>query len=625
MTGELDCNTPDFIINYIANYCRIEININYMPLLNYYRQIINNISEYVFPEISLPLKENNYEDLKKVLRFISPYSKSEEWSSSSIILSFEHMMSFMSFTKDEILDNVRIIFGNKTNSNPFVFNEIIVYKICKILEYPICKSTSIDELQFFIINKYSNRIDSLRISLINKIIDMDETVLVNTFYGASKVEQIETNTSMPELPEVKISTPTIDSSILEFMYNDLRDHAKILNRITAKNGNEAILIAAKGFNMNITESLLPLKELEALRRLKKYSPVCNSFCPLYIYNKQWYNIKSTWCKILSPFIYTNEELHKFAFNEGFNVPMNQNFSSSQLDKLLRYNETINNFYFQRVPYAYNIKTTLLAEDINSISNNELICFGNISKREFIYLTVEELITFFKTNKIYIDPITSDPLNDNAIKKLHLYCSKMVDIPIYEELKNTLTSLDNAKKLLDSKFIELKKKLMNENEVVKEMVKDFFLSGIEMGLYMRGWKVNDSEYALSSQETLFENGENNVNEQHVFYNTVTAKNKLIKILLQMPNDISDIIKSLHALKFSKSNNSVTIFDMNVSGVNTYIEHTLYSCCTELIFGNIEPESSCIRTNSNWILFSFAWYSNLLGYSVPFKIHKIDIIS
>lgn len=620
LTGELDNNTPNFIIHYIATYCRIEVNNNYMSLDNYFMQIINSISEYEFPEITLPLKTD---EMKKVIRFITPYSKSEEWCSKSIILAFDHLISFISFKNTDTLDNNKLTFGNKSNSNPLTLNCLIVYKISKTLGYPILKTTTIDELNFFILNKYSNRIDTLRVSLINKIIDMDETTLSHTYYTASRLEQIEINTLMPELPAVKFNDNNFDSSMIEFIFNDLNDNNKILNRITPKSINEVIIIAAKVFNINISDSSVPLKELETLRRTKKYTPVCNSFCSLFVYNKQWYNVKSTWCKILSPFIYSNEQLHSFAFNEGFNVPMKTKFSSSELDNLLKYNENINNFYFCRVPYAYNVKTTILAEDINSIPPNELICFGSISKREFIYITVDELNTFFKTNKIYIDPINNNPLTEMAINKLKINCDRLIDIPVYKSLKETLISMDNAKKLLDNKFIELKTRLLKEEEVVNDMVKEFFTSGIELGLYMRGWKVNDSEYTLSSDDTRFDNGKNDVNIQKVFENTVAAKNKLVKSLLQIPNDISDIIRCLHALKFTKKDKNITIFDMNVNGAHTYIEHTLCSC-TDLIFGDIETETSCIRTLSNWVLFSFVWYSNMLGYETPFKIEKIDYI-
>lgn len=618
-TGELDHNTPNFIIHYIATYCRIEININYMSLDNYFTQIISSISEYEFAEISLPLK---VDDMKKVIRFISPYSKSEEWSSKSIILAIEHMISFMNFKNTDSLEN-KLTFGNKSNNNPLALNCLIVYKICKVLGYPILKTTTIEELNFFVFNKFSNKIDTLRVSLINKIIDMDETTLSHTYYTASKLEEIETNTSMPELPPVKFNINNFDSSMIEFIFNDLNDTNKILNRITPKSINEVIIIAARIFNINISDSSIPVKELDALRRSKKYTPLCNSFCSLFLYNKQWYNVKSTWCKIFSPFIYSNEQLHSFAFNEGFNVPMKTKFSSSELHNLLNYGETINNFYFSRVPYAYNIKTTILAEEITTVPPNELICFGNISKREFIYITVDELNTFFKTNKIYIDPIDSNPLSDIAINKLKINCDRLIDIPAYTMLKETLTSMDNAKKLLDNKFVELKTRLLKEDEIVNDMVKEFFTCGIELGLYMRGWKVNDSEYTLTSDDTRYESGKNDVNIQRVFENTVKAKNRLTKSLLQIPNEISDIIRCLHALKFTKKDKNVTIFEMNVNGAHTYIEHTLCSC-TELIFGDIQTETSCIRTLSNWILFSFTWYSNMLGYEVPFKIEKIDYI-
>jgi hypothetical protein len=56
----------------------------------------------------------------------------------------------------------------------------------------------------------------------------------------------------------------------------------------------------------------------------------------------------------------------------------------------------------------------------------------------------------------------------------------------------------------------------------------------------------------------------------------------------------------------------------------MEHNLISCI-DVILGDESRESSCIRTNSNWILFSYSWYSFLLGYELDFKLENIDYIN
>ena len=60
-----------------------------------------------------------------------------------------------------------------------------------------------------------------------------------------------------------------------------------------------------------------------------------------------------------------------------------------------------------------------------------------------------------------------------------------------------------------------------------------------------------------------------------------------------------------------------------GAYVYQDETLIDCMKS-IYKGINNSDSCMRTNSNWILYSSVWYRLIFGFEVPFRIDKIQSI-
>lgn len=625
ITDEISENTPSFVVSYIARLCRFEFSETYFGLSGYYSDLISNINNHDFVEIQIPTESSGERILKKVIKFISPLSNSEEWFSASIIKGFEHLMYFKDVNLPLSISFKQVTFGQKSNNNPLAFNELIIYKLCKLHNYIMSKDTTLDELIFFLTKLYDGKTEVMRNSLIHNLLTMSNEELLKIAYHANKISEISENNSPAILPSVKDTTFEYTSGMIELTYNNLNDKTKLMERVKPKNHYEAVIIAAQSYNINLLDSDCPLKELELLTRSKRYTPHSQSFARKYIYNKNWYKISDVWVEELSPFIYSVEQLRKFALNEGYELKLTP--SVKEFHQYLKYSRSIYNFYFDKIPTCQNITFTLLHDDVNTVDPSDLICFGSFLDNRFVYMTVDELIGFFESHKIYIDMIGNNPLDEIAINKLKIHCNSMVTKKHkkFEKLRELLTDLDKAKKIIDMKFRDLKIALLKEDEVVREDVKDFFMAGIEMGLYMRGWKLNgNSVLPLTSEETVYEPGENNCNHQRVFYNSIQARNKLDKLLLQIPTHIIELIRSLHAIKFSAKEKGTAIFGLNIKGAHVYMEKTIFDCM-ESIYGDVDDDDACVRTNSSWILYSFVWYSIILGYEIPFKIDRIDNIT
>lgn len=583
-----DLNIPYFIIRYLAEFFKIEYNEEYIILDKYYIKIINKLNEVI------KLNNIDFKETKTKLRFISPFSN-EEWELENIIKAFDHLFNYNYHN----LSN--LIFGDKSNKYPYNINNLMLYRICKLLNYKMKRNTKPEHLILYLSNLSNS---NLKVNLINNIIDMNISDLISNFY-----EHLS--------PKEEIKQKVVKDNLipLDITYSYLINIKTAIKKAIPANNNEAIILAAYNLNLNLVESSTPYEDYYYFNKFKSFISHCTKFNVLYNYNKNWYNTLNVWCDKLSPFLYSIDQLYDFCLKEGFNVKKNIN----ELHSTLVYNRTINNFYFERVPNAYNVKKTIIDLNVSEITNNNIVCFGNFNENNWIYLSVDELYDFFEINKVYIDPINSQPLFQHTINKLRNHFQNSE-----HKIKNLIKYMDDTKDILDNEFIKLKNQINSCNEIDKTNIKLFFDKGIELGFYMRGWKLNDFKYPLKSHECCYELDNEGVVIQKLFFNILNCRNELLNIYNSLPLNIKSQLSKLHVLKFSGTNNKINFFDLYINGVTLYMEHNLISCI-DVILGDENRESSCIRTNSNWVLFSYSWYSFLLGYELDFKLENIDYIN
>jgi hypothetical protein len=622
IVGELSNNSPIFLVEYMAKFCKIKFNKVYFNLDSYYHDLITSINNFDYPSFfsSISLTES---ELSKIIKFISPNSNDTKWYSKSIILGYKHMISFDRSNSEIPEFNIeKLTFGEKTSENPYNFNECIVFRIANFYNYNINKTTSFNELCQFIKKNDPSKISSIKNSLLYTINGMNSSDLLKILYQISNDTEIDDVEHFSIVPNSSITSFELNSNILQLTFDYLGDKKKLLCRIKATSHYEAIIISALNFGINIVGSSLPLKELENLTLNRRYIPYCTMFSKKYNINKKWYNISETWCEELSPYIYSLEQLKNFAINEGFeNV---DDYSTLDLHTCLKNSRNSFNFYFGFNPECECEDTIIYKTIINEIDSDELICCGNIKTKELYYITISELKSYFENTKMYLEPKDSINICDRSIKKLRNFCLKR-DIK-YQGMLNVLDDLDFAKKLIDTKVKDLKITINRLPVEERNKVENFFNKVIEMGLYMRGYKIDNDILPLASEDTFYENNENdenNENQRNVIKNTVTAHEEAKEILSTLGKHLIEDIKCLHILMFDRKGKTTSMFGFKMKSTNIYRETTLLDCMNK-IYGGYNNIYSCMRTNSNWILYSAVWYCMLFGFDVGFRIDEIDDI-
>lgn len=616
--GSISVNTPYFVLKYISRLCKRSIDKNLIGVDEYYLNVIETINTFVFPEIDHPNPNSSDSDLSKLIKFISPFQTSREWDVESLIDAYNHLYSY-SGEKLPIIHKNNLVIGDKTPDNPFSLNQLICYIIAKRHNYNMNRFTSFQEIEFFIRNLIENRVSSIKNSLLHTINSMTNTEILKLYHTVSQDCDISINETELEIQTRKETKFMFDIRSLELFWEKCLNPTNLIKDFIPRTNYDAIIIAALLYDVDISESSYPLGEIDKLK-MRRYIPYCPRFSKLFSMNKKYYKVSKTWRENLSEKVYTNDRLIDFATNEGFNNL--KGMTNQELNTYMKSTQSMFNFYFGIIPNCESKKTIVMMDPIDEHPSEEIICCGIIKTGNLYYTTIHELYSYFTKEKMYVDmTLEKNLIDERVINKLRRYCISK-NVGIFKDMLVLLDNLERVKKLIDIKVRDLKVKLSKSDPEILEKVDRFFYLVMEMGLYMRGWKIDGSNiYPLRSENTCVDN--DGMNSLQIQENTVKAYETAKDFLCTLPHDIREDIECLNTLRFNRNEKSYFVFGMNFKGTTIYRNETLLKCMSN-IYGGIHNNESCLRTNSNWILYSSCWYRFIFGFTVPFEMDQIDDI-
>lgn len=571
--------------------------------------------------------------LSKCFKILNP-NTSESWSIQSINDGFGKFLPYLQIpfippTKDDL---IYCGFGEKTNKNPFSINEIMCYIICRHFNYSVNNETTFDEMKHAVVNLIDNdKISGCRAFLKNNIKLISSNLVIKFAYECSKTEFDETENEVKTVVNYKKNGYN-ESSIINTV-KMIDSNIFLTQRMTPETNSEAIAMTLSRFDICISESSNPIFQYKDIVRRKFSSETISKFIPhndndfsiKYCRNPSWFNVNENWFEELLK-MYSVEKLSKFALHEGFiNV---QGQSSAKMIIFLKDRHKINNFYFGINPYCSKELTFLEMDSIHDFDESEIISFGNMSSKpsNFIYTTIKELTSYFAHRKMFIDPLSSGGIQTNVIEKLKFYvrCKIQEKTKFHSDfiaLRNQLKELDDAKDMIDSIISELDEKNKNSSHENQTKLNNFFNAITEYAFYMRGWKVNNqNKFPLTVALSEYDKCE----FQAEVYARLWEQYKVVKDLYRgLDTDIQNKIKILNLVEFSTKGNKRQIFNINVSGMVIRRDLSLMECIEKPVREN-DSVAGCVRTNSNWLLFTSSWYSFILGFERSFTMEDIEEI-
>ena len=633
ITGLISKDTPLCVVIEIAQSLNINIDKEQINEYYYYNRLIKTIKD---TKGFLINKKETYtqEELQYIASFVNG-NREIKWRLNPLLKSFNHLMEF--YNKENIeYPESEFIIGQKTPDNIYALNACMLYRMCIFYEISLTKNTTIEEMGY-IIKNYSKTIDEIREMVIFNINNTNKKNLLNLLVSNNLKISNSPNIKCPSVSKLpikignqhtkilsNINFNNIKTNDLKITYTNLMDHEYYLIRLEPNTQEESIILAAIIYGINLTECINPFNEYNEIRHnslngkvnihyIPKYDPI---FRQKYVNNPKWYNIRYIWEPKLT-YIYSKDNLIKFLKTEGY-TNIEDNY-----EEMLYTIRLIPTFYYGKYPNCTVEKTNIYFEPISEINNDLLLSYGILESSSFIIFTVNELADYFTSSKTFINPCNNtEVFSENSINKLNNFCNEILN-----NKKKCLTEIENNyKKLSDS--IELVKKFnesinlqsrvfrnlyISSEELVKKNINIVLNNLLNIGYYMRGWKIHSNNLPISL--TTYDV----IRQIDVELNSTNAIIEFEKSLKNLDIKTYEIFKNLPILCIKHIDSSYIFKPSNNIDAGLTILDRIN------IVKDGKTEHSCIRLSSNWILSSAFHYITICGNPEPFNILDMADIS
>lgn len=607
ITKGIDRNTPLSILEYIGNILFIEFNKKYIHIEEYFYELKCKIETSIKEKINYPC--TSVDEMEKVLIFLN---SSEEWTEKNIN---EALDSLLPFFQEEVLPIQTSIFGEKTNNSPHSLNPMQIYRLCKEIKYPLNINTTLEEMVFALDKTYNDNLEGLKLSFLEKIKNIDSTSLIKLLHTSFELEGLS-NINLKQVKKVKKFVQVdFNSEFLKCM----TDSQYLIKRISPKTHEEAIFVSYERWNIFIAESSNPLFQYKILSKNERervsYIPINDGdFAFKYSMNEEWYNTNKNWFEILVQF-YSRQKLIQFCQKEGYTDC--KKTSEKTLRCFLIDRQVFCNFYFEIVPYSEEFVSYINRESISEMEN--IISVGKISDRNMVYFTVEELNDYFTHEKLLIDPISRELFDNYAITKLKTFCKTKNgehNYYKYKKLLETISMIESCIHIINMNMKNIKDYSL-QDPIFSDMLKLSLEKLIELGLTMRGSK-NKNVIPLSS----FDSKNPIETEALIFQQSFEIYKEYLNLLFD--ERIKNFMDNINIITFTENGLKYDFFGITIKTSTVNYRRTLRECLEQSFFGNQEDELSCIRTNSNWILYTACWYYHMFSFELKINVSEIEEI-
>lgn len=492
-------------------------------------------------------------EFDKVATFIN--SECRSWKIEGIRKAYHHLHNY----NPSYFSDSSAKYGLKTQDNPYNLDICLVYKTCVYYNLPINRNTSFEEM----------------ITMLKKM----------------------------------SLTPTYDN--LSGLFNSLNKKSFYQSHHNMTDC-EYIIFSIMGAGINIISSTRIPEEHESLvkysKSLSKWSPIDPDFRTKFCFNPYFFYVYEFWTPIFN-YIYDDAGLQRFVIEEGYSQTSIENLSRVELEEKMQLSRLTSTFYPGRM-FGFDNHTTIELNEVSSLSNDETVSYGIYENSGKVY-TFRELASWFNSQrKFSIPEEPSNLFSDISLNKLKIIAGKSNNeyaITLKRIMNNVMEyhkSLSNDERVFVSKY-------KNDEEMISVLQKT-----LELGMYMRGWKVSSDTYPLSADQTTYTNDQYNQVEENIQKNLIN--------LLTYLDDHPSIKEGFCTIPLMIYQEATGKFQTN-SDHNQGL--TLYDRIKIVGSAGTENESvySCVRMSSSWLVSSAYKFLSLLERQPPFQIKQLRYIS
>lgn len=467
ITGPLDGLTPNFVIVEIAQAHGINCDHHYMTNPDYRANILKMIAL----NNKMMVKPDDRSCFSAIARFINP-NKTIAWDVKSLMEAFGFFTSF----SVENLSLYTAKFGLQTSEETRNVNSTLMYKICRERSIPHSQSTTFDEMVKMI--RFSMyRPESLYVYLSNLISTMTHPQLI--------VALVQLGVVPPSLEAREYTRPTKE---------------QLISASRAANGSyvpttheEAIIQAAKKFDVDLSDTDNPLSELHALERGN--FPIREKTKEMLTKDSDCLSLKKHFNPILPKAAYRMEILRDLATREGF--------SADEIDN--------------GDPYE------LISKDVETFYSSgpgrpeteDIVYWGRRSKITNQF-QISKLLLHFASSKDFINPHSGIRFDGRSVRKL----KRMI-----QRRQGDWTIIDtiNIRAKIEDRLTVFNK--MRRDQNIRKQISEFFGEVISGSMIVRGWD-------RSGQYPMIEIASESSAEGHIILN---------KLLSDIPDNLRPLLE------------------------------------------------------------------------------------
>lgn len=537
--------------------------------------------EYMIPylertSIQVPRKHNEWlpNDKSRIARFANPDVKN--WVGNSLVDAFNHSITHHKLPIN--YENAK--FGPKTNYHPNTYDEIQTWTFVVEMGFNTSRETLFYEM-----------VEMIRMSH-----------LPSTYRHLIGLNGIDEKS-------MAMAIISRNLSLVEFT------GSKSAQLLPTSDKDAIRMAVSKGYDFSLAKSPI-LEYCILIEQGEKYTPVDDILVKAW--NSNPYRIK--FGHYFNPEIpvnlYTEDNLKYFRQFEGLDRHFFPNLLYNKLCEI----SIQSNFHHLPQPEVEKDTTNFTLENIIP-GDLDIVCYGVISYDRSHFLTnntmraykLEELVSMFRSNDNFIDPLAGEEFSFHSIKKLEKVCLGILGSSAGNETKGyaqqliqQINRVNIIQKGINKKTERWLKDVRNSvcfPDVIKVLK---ILLGC--GMYMRGWEGEGFQYPLDERLP--------INQDEIDQRVGVALIKFQTYNDMIPSNLQ--VDSLPLYLYEKGN--YVTFKSNKDG------KTIGERVSLIAEGNTTDEiRSCIRVSSNWIVSSSYYYLQLLHHPPSFSIERLYPIS
>lgn len=681
ITGPITEHTPICVISEIAFCFKFDIDLAKLGAQHYVDKIIAAISMskstfvYESPYQAPELHGFSMDDMQHIATFVNGDSNVKR-SVVSLIQGFRHLIQFY----ETVPQDINFVIGQKTNEQPLAYNACILYRVCMYYGIKTRRDTSIHQMAQSLRFLFRET-ESLKEEIGTAIKYFSKPDLVNLIMSVEmKVTQspnIRNMTSYPEITFHEKQPPCFSSSSssadLNAVFSRLTDTKNLLLRIMPESQDESVVLSAIIYGISIVEAENPYVEYMAMKSItlnsvtsNRYVPVDPNFRKRYMKNPLWFDVRRTWTPAIMK-IYTAQNIKDFAIAEGYEEEIN---SGQPPEELLHLSRCVDTFYVGIHPDCNVSKTMIEMDSMDEPNRKMLVSYGIAdAQHKFSLYKISELTTCFLNTMSFADPENaSKQFSKNSIEKLKYIAYEQIgkkppkkdmisqaQAPRSMGILNSLLSqlgytepapvqsreiesvvLQSEVEIEYTKLLSVIDQIEAYNAKLPPAVKNLFLYAreqrkiveefinllLEMGYYMRGWKISSHDLPLSKKDTMFPASK----QIEVDRNASLAISNFEMFLQEQEPRFQDIVRQLPLMSCqirNGINGSEAVFEINK---NEDKGLTILDRIALVKRGESDSNSyGCIRMSSCCILYSAHYYCKSCMNKEAFDIMKLAFIT